>query len=140
MSKDAKEVVLCEVCGKPILEKDPFKMYEGYRHRKECRPGTPAWSAKFGDSDVTKMLSKKPPKRLPSDSPGKVAASDPIRRAIKEFCGREKYMRYMDTVNKNIECHWSVEAIIGGRLIKHSKDQGVIDPDLLYQQLTKGGK
>lgn len=125
---------ICGICGKPILEKDPFPYLDDtYRHRA-CGPGSKAWTAKHGLSKIGALLQKKVKEPTPKRK------SDPIRQAVKEFCGREKYMRYMDSVNKSIECHWRISAMIGGKEITHSRDQGAIDPELLYQQLTKGGK
>jgi hypothetical protein len=134
VGKDTNKILICEVCGKSITEKDPFKLIEGYRHRKGCGPGSKAWTDKFGNSDINRLLTKKTKPVVIREK------FDPIRRAIKEFCGREKYLRYMDTANKNIECDWTISAMINGKKITHSRAQGCIDPDLLYQQLTKGGK
>lgn len=134
----AKKECVCCICDKPIIDNNYFDMgTNGMRHRT-CGPGTKIWEAKFGASPLTDLLQKKSKqknkkKRVPP-------AQDPVRRAIKEFCGREKYLRYMDSVNKSIDCDWQISATIGGKKITHSRSQGYIDPDLLYQQLTKGGK
>lgn len=126
---------LCSVCNKPILTSaECFSMGSGgWRHRI-CGPGSKEWTAKHGLSEIGVMLQKG---KRSAQTP---KTKDPIKQAIKEFCGREKYLRYMDSVNKNIECHWQISATISGKKITHSRDQGVINPELLYQQLTKGGK
>lgn len=128
------KTINCGVCGKPITEKDPFPYLEGtYRHRKGCGPGSKLWVEKHGLSEIGATLQGKT-KEAPVRQ-----KDDPLRRAIKEFCGREKYLRYMDSVNKHIDCDWQISAVIGGKKITQSRSgQGVIDPELLYQQLTKG--
>lgn len=124
---------ICGICGNVILEEGPFAYMDGWRHRK-CGPGSKEWTAKHGLSEIGAMLQKG---KRGTQTP---KIKDPIKQAIKEFCGREKYLRYMDSVNKNIECHWQISATIGGKKITHSRDQGIIDPELLYQQLMKGSK
>ena len=130
------ETTICGVCGLPILEKDPFPYLDNtYRHRK-CGPGTKAWTAKHGLSKIGELLQKKV--KDPAVKKSRVVKKDSICSAIRELCGRIKYMTYMDSVNKNLVCDWCIETTINGKVIKFHKSQGVIDPDLLYQQVMKG--
>ena len=139
---------ICVVCGKPIVGNDCFSMgtsstpggTSGYRHKK-CGPGSKQWKEKFpqtSESEIVKILEKYNKRGAgASGKAGKTsAAKDPIKTAIKEFCGREKYLRYMDTVNTTI-INWTISTEICGRKITHSREQGCIDPDLLYNQLVK---
>ena len=121
---------LCVVCEKPLLDNnDCFSMgSDGYRHKK-CKPGSSAWVAKYGESEISKMLSTKKTRVATS----KVA--DPIRQAIKEFCGRDKYMRYMNTVNK-FKVGWVLVIEVAGSRLESSDLSIPPDAEDIYAKLT----
>lgn len=140
-SKDPKSPAnpgdICGVCRKVITESDPFCYTDPndpdikYRHRA-CGPGSKAWSAKHGTSEIGELLSHKKPKKAPRLS----AAKDPVHQAIKEFCGREKYMRYMDTVNK-FDIDWTIEVTVNGHHITQTKADAPLDVSMLYKQVNE---
>lgn len=122
-------LTFCTVCSEPILDNnDCFSMgSNGWRH-KRCKAGSAAWIAKYGESEISKSLS-----RRTKGSAKAPKVVDPIRQAVKEFCGREKYMRYMDTVNKTV-IEWEIYSQELG--VKQTKCEPPLDPEVLYAQLT----
>lgn len=137
-SKSKDGLALCVVCGKPLLDNnDCFSMgSDGYRHKK-CKPGSSAWKAKYGESEISKMLA--PKKRSGGQSkPGSAASlkADPLRQAIKEFCGRVSYFTYMDTINKS-DIKWSVEITVNNITLTHTKGDQPLNPGALYEKFRK---
>lgn len=136
-SINPQQTTACAICDRVIIGNDAFAMPGdmGHRHRK-CGPGSKAWLAKFPDQEnnpIGKLLARraKPPK------PPKVyTPADLTRRHIKEFLGRIKYMLYMDTKNNN-PIGWRVETTINGRDLTFKRGDQPLDPEVLYEQLTK---
>lgn len=125
---------ICVVCGKPITGPDCFSMgSEGYRHKKGCGPGTKAWKTKYptGNPEIRRLLE---PKAKDGQSKALAKKDDPIRQAVKEFCGRIKYMMYMDIVNKN-PVSWTVSATINGHELHFCCGDQPLDPEALYKEL-----
>lgn len=134
MSNLAKpsEKSICGVCGKPITGNDAFAYSHPdtdakWRHKK-CGPGSKQWTAKHGKSKIGALLEKK------SARPRTVSTKqDPLHQAIKEFCGRIKYMVFMDSMNKT-KIEWEVYSQTLG--IKHTSAEPPPDPEVLYKQLS----
>jgi hypothetical protein len=116
----------CLVCGKIIRPSDNevFAMNGGHRH-KRCGPGSKAWGAKHGTSEIHEML--KPRKRTPKAK----APVHPRLKPAKELVGRVKYMRYMDTINKH-SVEWAVTSLELGVTVDKSN---TTDPEILLERL-----
>lgn len=128
------DITRCSVCSKPILSNnDCFDMgTDGLRHRK-CGPGSSQWKAKFGDPKGPAALLDKAKEAKAAARSTKVSqAKDPLRQAIKEFCGRIKYMVFMDSINKT-KIEWEVYSQTLG--IKHTSAEPPPDPEKLYEEL-----
>ena len=135
---------VCLVCGTFIANNnDCFAMstrdgHPGWRHKK-CGPGSKAWKLKFpdgGNAQIREMLEKKrTPKKAGGQGECVLSAEDTARKAIKEFLGREKYLRYMDTVNKNTIL-WSIIMDINGHVISQNRLSAPLDPEVLYGQVS----
>lgn len=122
----------CCICGKPLIDNEAFRTPEGYRHKK-CGPGSKEWAKKHpetSDRPIVRMLAGKTPEGEKKPTP-KRKATDPTQQAVKEFCGREKYMRYMDTVNST-KIEWEIYSQELG--IKQTSAEPPLDPDTLYRQ------
>lgn len=138
-----KTTTVCKICNQAIVDNNAFAYGvgddKGWRHRS-CGPGSKAWKKKHGNSEITDLLTKRRKKGDGTTNPTNIPnivnfKKDPLYRQIKEFCGRDKYMRFMDTVNKN-HFDWSISVTINGHELIQTNGDPPLDMETLYEFLS----